>query len=135
MKINREVKTDCMHLIDGYCRALGTFDLEQAISFFGDNCSFIGNTSGLDIKRSPREVFGYFDDWRKKGIGEVRFIVKQIDFQLVGEAILAFGLWDIVVGKHTLPSRFSFLLSSENGKWRIIHKHSSYEKVVYPWES
>ena len=113
MKINKGVKTECTRVIDGYCRALGIFDLEQAISFFSDNCSFIGNTTGLNIKRSRREVFGYFDDWRKKGIGEARFIVKQIDFQLVGEAVLAFGLWDIVVSKHTLPSRFSFLLSSD----------------------
>ena len=55
MKINKGVKTECTRVLEGYCRALGIFDLEQAISFFSDNCSFIGNTTGLNIKRSRRK--------------------------------------------------------------------------------
>ena len=118
--------------LDDYCKILSSYDLITVQNLFSKDCSFIGNTTGLDPKLSTNDICDYFRQWRDKGIrGD--FTIKTLYVRPIDSLLLCFGAWSIKVGEWDLPSRFTFVIKRTDRSWSIIHKHSSYAKVVYPW--
>ena len=134
MKIDKKLKADCLNFVNDYCDSLKNFELDKVVSYFSNNCSFIGNSTGAKIMKSHEEIFDYFDKFRRQGMQGADFAISNIQFENIGDAILCFGQWNIGINDYVLPARFTLLIRKEDGNWLIIHKHSSFEKVVYPWE-
>ena len=109
-----------------WTEALQTKDPQKVAELYASDNTFLP-TMSAEFKRGrsgAEEYFGHF--LKKNPEGEI----KKEEIQPLGEnTYLHSGMYDFEVdkngGRDVVEARFSFVWKKEDGKWKIIHHHSS----------
>lgn len=109
-----------------WTKALQTGEPKKVAELYSEDATFLP-TMSPEFKRGKSGTEEYFEHFLKKNPdGEI----KKEEIQPLGEnAYLHSGMYDFEVDKNgsrdVVEARFSFVWKKEDGKWKIIHHHSS----------
>jgi uncharacterized protein (TIGR02246 family) len=110
-----------------WAEALKTKDPKIMSGFYSEDATFLPTLSP-DFKQGEAEAEGYFVHFLEKN--PVASIKNQAVQELGDDAYLHSGMYDFEIGKdgekQMVEARFSYVWKKDaNGKWKIIHHHSS----------
>lgn len=92
-----------------------------------DRDAVLWGTAAPVIRTTPEAVADYFKDAGKRPNARVAIVEQNV--RVIGDAAVSAGAYtfsDVVDGKpNSRPSRYSFVYRYRDGKWMIVHHHSS----------
>jgi uncharacterized protein (TIGR02246 family) len=101
-------------------------DPSRIVSLYAPDAVLWG-TSSATLRNSPEAILDYFKDAQKRPNARVRIVAQEI--RLLGESAVSAGSYtfsDVRDGKPTeSPARFTFVFRKADGRWMIVHHHSS----------
>ena len=106
--------------------AYNTRDPARIVALYDRDAVLWGTTAPV-IRKSPEAIADYFKDAGKRPNAKVAVVEENV--RVVGDAAVSSGAYtfsDVVDGKENArPSRYSFVYRYRDGKWMIVHHHSS----------
>jgi uncharacterized protein (TIGR02246 family) len=116
---------DANAMIDRWSAAYSANDRDLLVSLYAPDAILLGTTSPI-VSQGTEAIQKYFEmlpnSGRKNAITERHMIVLGED-AVVGTGFYTFGR--AVENDIPRPSRFTMLVVKRDGKWMIVHHHSS----------
>ena len=112
-------------IIDTWVKTYSANDREALVALYSKNAVLLGTTSPL-ISEGTDAIRLYFQDL--DGSGRKNEIVERRTIVLNDETVLGTGFYNFMresEGNVPRPSRFSVLVAKKDGRWLIVHHHSS----------
>lgn len=114
--------------IDRWSAAYSANDPQTVVSAYWRDAILLGTVSPV-ISEGSAGIEKYFTDLKLKGSGNKNAIQNRHVIVIDDNAVLVTGFYEFTRmrdGKPTpSPARFTMLVTSRNGEWRIMHHHSS----------
>ena len=111
--------------------ALQTKDASKVAELYSKDNSFLPTLNG-EFKAGQEEAEGYFEHFLLKNPAG-KIVEEKI--QPLGDAYIHSGLYDFEVGpadkREIVEARFTYVWREEDGKWKILHHHSSLKPVSH----
>jgi len=121
---------DANAIVDRWAAAYSANDVEALVALYAADAILLGTTSPI-ASRGTEAIRIYFKDLpgsgRRNSIGE-RFTTVFGD-----DAVLVTGFYDFARKEQNnvpRPSRFTMVLAKRDGRWLIVHHHSSPRAAV-----
>lgn len=106
--------------------AYNTRDPARIVALY-DRDAVLWGTAAPVIRKTPEGVADYFKNAGRRPNARVTIVEENV--RVIGDGAVSSGAYtfsDVVDGKDTArPSRFSFVYRFRDGKWMIVHHHSS----------
>jgi uncharacterized protein (TIGR02246 family) len=124
---NMEIREIARKNFELWVESLLTKDPKKVAEMYSEDNTFLPTVSG-EFKHGKEAAEGYFTHYLEKNPADV---IVEDAVQPLGENIyLHSGLYNFEIDKDgartTVEARFTFVWRKEsNGKWKIIHHHSS----------
>jgi uncharacterized protein (TIGR02246 family) len=121
---------DANAVVDQWVTAYSANDREALVRLYSSDAILLGTTSPV-ISKGTDAIHIYFQDLPDSGRRNV--IVERHTVVLGQDAVLVTGLYDFSRKAENYtprPSRFSFVVEKRDGRWLIVHHHSSPRSAV-----
>ncbi len=106
--------------------AYNSRDPARIVSLY-DQDAVLWGTAAPVIRKTPEAVADYFKNAGKRPNARVAIVEENV--RVVGDAAVSSGAYtfsDVVDGKdNARPARYSFVYRYRDGRWMILHHHSS----------
>ncbi|MBY0613700.1 MAG: SgcJ/EcaC family oxidoreductase [Beijerinckiaceae bacterium] len=116
---------DANGVIDAWVAAYSANDREALVSLYAPNAILLGTTSPI-ISEGTEAIRTYFQDL--PGSGRRNAVIERRTIVLGDTAVLGTGFYNFMreaEGNVPRPSRFTMLVEKRDGRWLIVHHHSS----------
>jgi uncharacterized protein (TIGR02246 family) len=121
---------DANAVVDQWVAAYSANDRESLVRVYAPDAILLGTTSPV-ISKGTDAIQTYFKDLPDSGRRNV--IVERHTVVLGQDAVLVTGFYDFSRKAENYtprPSRFTFVVEKRDGRWLIVHHHSSPRAAV-----
>lgn len=109
-----------------WATAYDSRDPSRIVNLYAPEAMLWG-TSSASVRSNPEAILDYFKDAPKRPNARVRIVTQET--RLLGDSAVSAGAYtfsDVRDGKPTeSPARFTFVFRKADGRWLIVHHHSS----------